>query len=184
MASTPILFLGPVRAGKSTIASLVAARLGLLHVSLDDLRWEYYREIGYKDDFAAQVRSQGGFLALMFYRQLFDAYSLERVLSEHSDAVIDCGAGIGPFENQLQLEHIQSLCEPLSNIFLLLPSEVLADSLSILKARDPNPPVDLHFDINAHFLQHPGYWKLAKHIVFTKDKSPEETCSEVLGMLE
>ena len=74
MPQTPILFIGPVRAGKSTLARLVAAELKLPHISLDDMRWKYYREIGYDDGFAKQIRSQGGFLALMFYRQLFDPY--------------------------------------------------------------------------------------------------------------
>ena len=56
MPKTPILFIGPVRAGKSTLARLVAARLKLTHVSLDDIRWQYYREIGYDDDLAKLIR--------------------------------------------------------------------------------------------------------------------------------
>lgn len=52
MTITPILFIGPVRAGKSTLASLVARRLNLSHISLDEVRWKYYREIGYDEDLA------------------------------------------------------------------------------------------------------------------------------------
>jgi len=183
MAITPILFIGPVRAGKSTLARLVAAQLGLPHISLDELRWKYYSEIGYDDDLAKQIRQQGGFLALMFYRMLFDAHSVQRVLSEYSHAVIDFGAGVGPFENRSQLKQIQSLFESIPNIFLLLPSQDMDESLRILKERDPNPPADLHLDINAHFLHHPGYRMLAKHIIYTKDKTPEQSCLEVLGLL-
>jgi adenylate kinase family enzyme len=50
MTITPILFIGPVRAGKSTVVHLVAARLKLPHISLDELRWSYYREIGYEEN--------------------------------------------------------------------------------------------------------------------------------------
>ena len=183
MPKTPILFIGPVRAGKSTIARLVAARLKLTHVSLDDIRWQYYREIGYDDDLAKQIRLQGGFLALMFYRMLFDAYSVERVLVDYPAAVIDFGAGVGPFENQSQLTQIQSIFEPIPNTFLLLPSEDIEESLRILRERDPSPPADLHFDINAHFLQHPGYRRLAKHIIYTQNKTLEQSCSEVLQLV-
>ncbi len=183
MAATPILFLGPVRAGKSTIAGLVATRLGLPHVSLDTLRWKYYREVGYKDELAKQIRLQGGFLALVFYWQLFDAHAVERILEDYSSAVIDFGAGVGPYENNETLQHISRLFEPLSNIFLLLPSPQLEESLRILAERDPSPPADLRFDINAHFLQHPGYRQLAKHVIYTKDRTREETCAGVLDIL-
>ena len=183
MVSTPIIFIGPVRAGKSTLASLVANRLGLSHVSLDELRWKYYREVGYVDDLGKRIRSQGGFLAVMYYRQLFDIHAVERVLGDYPQAIIDVGAGVGPYENREHLERIQSLFEPIPNVFLLLPSEDTEESLRILKERDPSPPADLHFDINAHFLAHPGYRLLAKQVVYTKGKTPEETCNEILKLI-
>ncbi len=183
MSSTPILFIGPVRAGKSTIASLLAPRLALPHVSLDELRRQYYREIGYDDDLAKQIRAQGGFLAFMFYRQLFDIYSVECVIRDHPGAVIDCGAGIGPFESTEHMQRALSVFTPIPNVFMLLPSEHLDESLRILNERDIDRPVDLNFDFNAHFLQHPGYRMLAKHVVYTEGKTPEQTCEEVLEVL-
>ncbi len=183
MLTTPILFIGPVRAGKSTIARLIAFQLNIPHVSLDELRWGFYREIGYDEKLAKQIRLQGGFLAVMYYRQLFDVYSVERVVSEHPEAVIDFGAGVGPFENQEQFKRIQSLFEPIPNIFLLLPSSDTTESLKILRERDANPLADLKFDIIAHFLHHPGYRTLAKHIIYTQSKTPEQTCAEVLKLL-
>ena len=183
MIATPILFISPVRAGKSTIAYLIASQLKFPHISLDELRWGYYNEIGYDDELAKQIRAQGGFLALMFYRQLFDAHSVERVLSEYPEAVIDFGAGIGSFENQEHMEHIHALFGPIPNIFLLLPSPDIEESLMILRQRDVSPPVDLKFDINAHFLHHPGYRLLAKHIIYTNNKIPEQVCAEVVKLL-
>lgn len=183
MITTPILFIGPVRAGKSTIASLIAAQLNLPHVSLDELRWGYYREIGYDEELAKQIRAQGGFLAMMFYRQLFDAFSVERMLSDHPEAVIDFGAGVGPFENHEQLKRIQALFEPIPNIFFLLPSPDITESIRILRQRDTNPPADLKFDINAHFLQRPGYRVLAKYTIYTQGETPEQSCAEALKLL-
>jgi adenylate kinase family enzyme len=39
MTTFPILFIGPTRAGETTLASLVAKQLNIQHVSLDELRW-------------------------------------------------------------------------------------------------------------------------------------------------
>jgi hypothetical protein len=119
----------------------------------------------------------------MFYRQLFDAHSTERVLSDYPEAVIDFGAGIGPFENLEHIKHIQTLFKPISNIYLVLPSPDVEESLRILRRRDANPPVDLTFDINEHFLQNPGYQLLAKHTIYTINKTPEQSCAEVIRLL-
>jgi adenylate kinase family enzyme len=40
-----VLLIGPINTGKSTLARLLAERLGRPHVSLDSVRWEYYREL-------------------------------------------------------------------------------------------------------------------------------------------
>ncbi len=45
-----------------------------------------------------------------------------------------------------------------------------------------HPPADLNFDFNRHFLEHRAYQELAKHTVFTKGRSPEETRDEILGL--
>jgi hypothetical protein len=50
----------------------------------------------------------------------------------------------------------------------------------ILAERDEHPPRDLYFDINAHFLRHHSYYNLAKITVYTKGRTPEETCQEIL----
>ena len=82
-----IVLLGPVRAGKSTLGKLVAQRLGLPQVSVDELRWGYYREIGYDEALAQEFRARGGFLAQVLYWNLFDAYVVERVsLLKKSDS--------------------------------------------------------------------------------------------------
>jgi cytidylate kinase len=42
-----IILIGPVMAGKSTLARLIAEQLELPSYSLDHLRWRYMKEIGY-----------------------------------------------------------------------------------------------------------------------------------------
>jgi shikimate kinase len=176
-----VVLLGPVRTGKSTLGRLLAQRLGLPQVSVDEVRWKYYREIGYDEALAGEFRARGGFLALVLYWNLFEAYTIERVLAEHRNCVIDFGAGV--YESHETFVRVQRALLPYRNVILLLPSADKAESLRILGERDSEPPSDLNFDFNAHFLDQHSYYDLAKFTVHTKGKSPEETCTEILTLI-
>jgi shikimate kinase len=175
---TEIVLIGPVRTGKSTQGRLLAEKLGLPQVSLDVLREQYYQEIGFDPLLAKEIRQKGGFLALMFYRELFAAYAVERLLAEHHDCVIDFGAGI--YESDEMFARVQKALADYANVVLLLPSADIDESRRILAARDANPPADLTFDLNARFLKHHTYYDLARITVYTQGKTPEETCQEIL----
>lgn len=178
--STDIILIGPVRTGKSTVGKLLARELGQPQVSLDDERRRYYAEIGYDPELAATFRRQGGFLALVLYWNLFDAYGVERLLSEHHNCVIDFGAGA--YESLESRARVQRAFAGYRNVFLLLPSPDIEESLRILAARDTNPPKDLNFDLNRHFLTRNMYADLAKFTVYTKDRTPEQTCGDILQL--
>jgi len=175
---TDIVLIGPVRTGKSTLGRLLAEKLGLPQVSLDIVRLKYYKEIGFDEALAAEVRQKGGFLAFMYYRELFSAHAIERMLAEHSGCVFDFGAGI--LESGEMFRRVQAALAGYPNVVLVLPSPDLEESLRILAERDPNPPRDLSFDILRHFLTHHTYYDLAKITVYTQGKSPLETCEEIL----
>ena len=115
-----IILIGPVRTGKSTLGKLLSAKLGRPQISLDTLRWKYYQEIGYDDTFAKTIRQQGGFLALVLYWHLFDAYAVERVLAEHSHCVFDFGAGAGASESRENMARVRLAVAPYPNVFLIL----------------------------------------------------------------
>jgi adenylate kinase family enzyme len=144
---TEIVLIGPVRTGKSTLGRLLAEKLGLPQVSLDVLREQYYQEIGFDPLLAKEIRQKGGFLALMFYRELFAAHAVERILGEHHDCVIDFGAGI--YESDEMFARVKKALSEFVNVVLLLPSPDIDESLRILKERDSNPPADLALDLNA-----------------------------------
>src|SRR5699024_10182938 len=120
----------------------------LPQVSLDELRWSYYKEVGYDDNLARTFRDRGGLLAVVLYWQLFDVYSVERVLAAYQNGVFDFGAGVGVYESHELCARIQQLLQPYPNVFLLLPSPEQAESLQILRERDLDPPADLNFDFN------------------------------------
>jgi adenylate kinase family enzyme len=177
-----ILLLGPVRTGKSTLGGLLAQELGVPQVSLDKLRKRYFAEIGYTDELAQTFRQAGGFLALMLYWQFFDVYSVERVLADYPNCVIDFGASIGICQSDEHFTRMQQALAEYRNVFLLLPSPDRAESLRILRERDEDPPNDLNFDFNGYFLNHHGYYALAKFTIYTKDRTPAESCAEILAL--
>ena len=124
-----IILIGPVRTGKSTVGKLLSEKLQLPQVSLDDLRWQYYQEIGYDPDIAQKIRATGGFVALVFYWKLFDAYAVERVLAEHQACVIDFGAGASMYESTEMFERVEKALASYPNIILLIPSADIDESV-------------------------------------------------------
>jgi shikimate kinase len=175
------VLIGPVRTGKSTLGKLLAERLGVLQVSLDEERLRYYKEIGYDDRLAQEIRSRGGFLALVLYWNLFDAHAVERLLSEHHDCLFDFGGGI--YWNDEVLSRVQRTLQPYRNVVLILPSPDVEESVRLLRERDQNPPGDLNFDFNTYFIKHPSYSTLARFVVYTAGKTPNETCDEILELV-
>ncbi len=166
-------------AGKSTLAKLTAEELGVPNYSLDELRWQYMREIGYKKDLDDEIRQKGGFLARALYWQLFGAYTVERFLAEHEGGVLDFGGGHTVFDSEESNARIRRALAPYANIFLILPSPDTDESHRILSERLAREPVELNFDFIAYFLQHPANYELAKHTIYTNGRSANE-CRDLI----
>ena len=174
-----VILIGPIGAGKSTLGKLIAAALGVPQISLDDIRFNYYREIGYNDAVAKLRYATDGFWSLYRYWKPFEAHAVERVLAEHTDCVIDLGAGHSVYEDEALLTRVAKVFAPHPNVVLVLPSADLATSLHVLQERRPSLR-DITPDINEHFITHRSNYELATLIVYTADRTPEETCAEIL----
>lgn len=176
-----IILIGPVGAGKSTLGKLVAEAKQWPNVSMDAIRDSYYIEIGYDEDNAKRMLVESGFLTLYRYWKPFEAYAVERLLSEHSECVIDFGAGHSVFEDDALFARVQKALEPYRNVVLLLPSADFDESVRILKERR-GEIVDNGFDFAEHFVRHHSNHDLAKLVVYTKDKTPEQSRDEILAL--
>lgn len=182
MKTDPIL-IGPIGAGKSTIGKLLAKALSLPQCSVDDLRQTYYQEIGYDETLAQQKLDSGGFWPLYEYWKPFEAHAVERILAEHSGCVIDFGASHSVYKDETLFIRVQRALAPYRNIILLLPSPDVDESVEILNARQEFLR-EIKPDINEHFIRHASNRSLARFVVYTKDKTPEQTRDEILELIK
>jgi shikimate kinase len=177
-----IILIGPVGSGKSTIAALLSKRLGLPRRSMDEVRWKYYDEISYDWGTAKESHIQGGFWGLYHYWKPFEAYAVKRLLENFRDCIFDFGGGNSVYEDDGLFEQVRELLAPYANVILLLPSPDLDKSVQILNT-DDNITSDEQREVNEHFIRHHSNYDLAKFIVYTEGKTPEETCEEILNWL-
>ena len=175
-----IILIGPIRSGKSTLGWMISEKLGAPQRSMDSLRMGYYGEIGYDEELAGKIREKDGFLGLYRYWKPFEAYSVKRILADHSNCVIDFGGGHSVYEDDELFAGVQQVLAPYQNIVLILPSADLDKSVQILN--DRNGGVESNgLDFNEHFVKHHSNHDLATIVVYTEGKSPEETRDEILN---
>jgi shikimate kinase len=178
--AAPVVLIGPVGVGKSTVAKLLADRLGWPNVSMDAACATYYAEIGFDQTASNRRQQTDGMWAAYQSWKPFEAYAVERILADHQEAVIDLGGGHSVQEDPALFARVRAALARLRNVVLLLPSPDLEESVRILTARRPPPE---GFDWHRHFVTHPSNRSLAKLIVYTAGRTAEQTCDAVYQRL-
>lgn len=188
---TTIVLIGPMCAGKSSTAKILAERLSLPYIELDELRWAYYRELDAYEELVALLKSgEIGLLAQYGYWKPFEAHAVERVVQEYPNCVLDFGAGHGVYEDEALLARVQHALSTVAHVILLLPAPDVAEATAVLNARfaqllqevagTVNPEA---LQLNEHFVQHPSSRRLATQIVYTGDLMPEAVVEMVLQQI-
>ncbi len=185
---SPLILIGPMHAGKSTIAALLATRCSVPRICMDHVRWDYYKEIGYTEGDQKAAYERGGFAGMVAYWKPFEVHAVGRLLAEHAGerCVIDFGAGHSVYEDPAQFARVRTALEPYP-VVLLLPSPNVEETIEILRRRrDERSPDEIGkpTDVNEHFLRHPSNAILAKFTVYANGRSPEDTAADVAKAVE
>lgn len=174
-----VFLIGPMGAGKSTLGKLLAEHLGRPQVSLDEIRWDYYKEIGYDKAVQREIREREGFAGVYRYWKRFEAHAVVRAIQDHHGCVMDFGAGHSVQENAADFARIQTVLAPYPNVVLLLPSPDLDEAITLLRARTPFNIDGVPF--TRYLVTHPAFRTLATQVVYTEGKTPAEVCAEIVG---
>ena len=173
-----IVVIGPVHVGKSTVCKSLSERTGLPVVAMDDVRSGYYEEVGFDGELAERLRREQGAGSLWSYVKAFDAHSVERILADFPDYIIDMGGGSTVHEQDDQQERVRRALAPFRNVVLLLPCENPEESLDFLNKRTGWSSEGRN--INRLLLTHLANTELATLTVYVANRSSEEIADEIL----
>ncbi|KAG5753302.1 hypothetical protein H9Q69_007963 [Fusarium xylarioides] len=180
-----IILIGPEGAGKTIIGKVLSEKLSRELFSLDRHRKELYAPFNYDDARANKLYEQEGVEALLKYWKYFEFSAVVDILQNamkpgdrFHGKILDFGAGHSIFEDKEELDHVTKLIAPYKGVFLILPCEDVDETLKIMEGRSGH-----QLSYNRHFLCHPSNKTLAKHIIYTKDVSPEQSADEILEFL-
>ena len=177
--NSEIILIGPIGSGKTTIAELLYERTMLPHRSMDLLRWKYFEEIGYDRHAASEHYARGGFWGLYRYWKPFEVYAVKRMLEDFQECIFDLGGSQTVYEDEKLFDQVQEALKPYPHIVLLMPTPDQDESIQLLHSRNRYATTD-QWAVNEHLVQHHSNYDLAKHIVYTNGKTPEDTSAEVL----
>jgi shikimate kinase len=176
-----VVLIGPIRTGKTTTGRLLANRLDLPLRSLDIIFDSYLDELGYDREHAASLKKKG-FYELTKYWKPFEPYGVERLVTEPGDAIIDLGGGHSIYDDETLFARVKNALSPFPNVILIMPSPDPEESISILNERTGGY-VSNGYDFHENFVRSRCNYELARCTVYTKGKTPEETCAEIERLL-
>lgn len=177
----PVL-IGPVCAGKSTVAPIVASLLGKPAVDIDDLAAYYLDEIGRGFEAMTRIGDAEGFMAAYLWWEPGLVHVVERTIEDHPGSVLAMGAGHTHFLTPGLFTRVERLLTEWFPV-LLLPSPDLNKSVEILRGRsiDERDTDWKHGEVDfiERWVKDPENHQIAQLTVFTAGQTPNETAAQI-----
>jgi hypothetical protein len=129
-----------------------------------------------------EIYSKAGIMAVYQYGKIFDSHSIERVLEDYNNCVFDFGGGNNATGFSFDKERMKKALKPFENVVLLFPCINEKEALSFILER--RELTEAQKELFEYLVYSKSNFKLAKHIVYVKDKSPEEVCNEVFQLTQ
>jgi shikimate kinase len=180
-----IIFIGPMRAGKTTVSTLLANRLNLPDIHLDKIKHALYAEMdGYDADHAVALRAEGGLEKMLPYVKPFEAALVESILQQYpEDHVIDFGAGHSVFEEANLFERVKTALIGFPYVIYLMPTPDIEEAVRLLNQRDLDVGESGLPEMNRLFVTHPSNAILATHTFYNQHQTPEQTCDDIFRVI-
>lgn len=124
----PLVLIGPVAVGKSTVGELLGALLHVPFVDLDEFAAPYYDECDAPVEALIERAHADGFLAALRWWQPARAHAAGRVVADHPGSVIAFGAGHSHFEDE---EFFESVRAALTDATVVLLSADADDDVAV-----------------------------------------------------
>ena len=183
-----VLMIGPMAVGKTTTSALLAKALALPHIELDTFCQEYYDQAGFDLTELRKLRQQDRAIGSA-YMHRFLAGAAVRLVQDHATGVLDFGAGHVIHQDPEVFGLVEATFTPFPNVVLLVPSPDPETSYQYLNdrilARVKEYGDDYRWAIEANrgFITDPSNLRLAKIVVYTMNKSPEQVVAEIIDRL-
>lgn len=176
-----IILIGPEDSTGAAIAKSIAAHQKMPFLDLQENAQQYFDETDYKQELLEKAHKEDNINGLYQYMLPYDVHAIKRGVEEHNNCVIRLGALQAVLDDS---ELLQGVCDFLKpyNVVLLQPVEDKNESIRLVRQR--NSEIYDGKELNEYFLTHKSNFELAKHTVYTKDKTPEQTVEDILTKID
>lgn len=187
----PILFIGPMYTGKSTLATLLAKRLQVPETPVDYVAGYYYVKQDIDLEKLAQVMGSENVQDYIDFVRPYELNALRSICNEFPNSIISSGAGHTYYTDQIHVDELLKIREQTQNIFLILPSENEETSQGILRdrmltdrrVRESETKLKTREIVNNAMIASTSNRALAHHVIYTEGKTSEECLEEIINLL-
>ncbi|MGB8862282.1 MAG: shikimate kinase [Ilumatobacteraceae bacterium] len=181
----PLVLIGPVAVGKSTVGSTLADLLCVPFVDLDEIAAPYYEQCGAPIEVLIEHAHADGFLAAHAWWQPARAHAAATAVADHPGSVIAFGAGHSHFEDEKFAAMIREVLAG-ATVVLLSAAPDEATAVKELRRRcvaDRGEDQDWMIegvDMLREWVTSEQNRRLADVTVVTADRSAAEVAAEIL----